>query len=55
MHPGPMNRGLEISAEGADAANSVVLEQVANGVTVRMAVLYSLLGGVSLQAETERK
>ena len=55
MHPGPMNRGLEISAEGADAANSVVLEQVANGVTVRMAVLYSLLGGVPFQAETERK
>jgi aspartate carbamoyltransferase catalytic subunit len=44
-HPGPMNRGLEISAEAADAANSLILEQVAAGVAVRMSVLYSLLGG----------
>lgn len=43
MHPGPMNRGLEITAEAADSANSTVLEQVANGVSVRMAVLYTLL------------
>jgi aspartate carbamoyltransferase catalytic subunit len=44
-HPGPMNRGLEISAEAADAANSLVLDQVAAGVAVRMSVLYELLGG----------
>ncbi len=44
-HPGPMNRGLEISAEAADAASSLVLDQVAAGVAVRMAVLYQLLGG----------
>jgi aspartate carbamoyltransferase catalytic subunit len=48
MHPGPMNRGLEISAESADSPRSVVLAQVANGVLVRMAVLYQLLGGASL-------
>lgn len=46
MHPGPMNRGLEISAKAADSAQSTVLEQVANGVSIRMAVLYSLLSGV---------
>ena len=45
LHPGPMNRGMEITAEVADSANSVVIEQVANGVSVRMAVLYLLLGG----------
>ncbi|HEU5223700.1 MAG TPA: aspartate carbamoyltransferase catalytic subunit [Candidatus Lumbricidophila sp.] len=45
MHPGPMNRGLEISALAADSAQSTVLEQVANGVSVRMAVLYLLLSG----------
>ena len=45
MHPGPMNRGLEISAESADSSQSVILEQVSNGVLVRMAVLYQLLGG----------
>ncbi|MGC5627289.1 aspartate carbamoyltransferase catalytic subunit [Georgenia sp. Z1344] len=45
MHPGPMNRGLEISAEAADSSRSVVLEQVRNGVAVRMAVLYLLLAG----------
>jgi aspartate carbamoyltransferase catalytic subunit len=45
MHPGPMNRGLEISAEAADSARSTVLEQVTNGVSVRMAVLYLLLAG----------
>ncbi len=43
MHPGPMNRGLEISADAADSVRSVVVEQVANGVAVRMAVLYLLL------------
>ena len=45
LHPGPMNRGMEITAEVADSENSVVIEQVANGVSVRMAVLYLLLGG----------
>jgi aspartate carbamoyltransferase catalytic subunit len=45
MHPGPMNRGLEITAEVADAARSVIVEQVTNGVSVRMAVLYLLLSG----------
>jgi aspartate carbamoyltransferase catalytic subunit len=45
MHPGPMNRGLEISASAADSAQSTVLEQVANGVSIRMAVLYTLLAG----------
>ena len=45
MHPGPMNRGVEIASEVADGAYSVILEQVANGVAVRMAVLYLLAGG----------
>ncbi|GAA4063963.1 aspartate carbamoyltransferase catalytic subunit [Microbacterium laevaniformans] len=45
MHPGPMNRGLEISADAADSPRSTVLEQVANGVSVRMAVLYLVLAG----------
>ncbi|WP_368499715.1 aspartate carbamoyltransferase catalytic subunit [Herbiconiux sp. A18JL235] len=45
MHPGPMNRGLEISAGAADSPQSTVLEQVANGVSIRMAVLYLLLSG----------
>ena len=44
MHPGPMNRGVEVAAEVADGPASLVTEQVANGVAVRMAVLYSLLG-----------
>jgi len=46
MHPGPMNRGLEITAECADSARSVIVEQVTNGVSVRMAVLYLLLAGL---------
>ena len=50
MHPGPMNRGLEIAAEGADSARSVIVEQVANGVSVRMAILYILLTGQPLEA-----
>ena len=45
MHPGPMNRGLEISAEAADSAQSVVVEQVANGVSIRMAILYLFIAG----------
>jgi aspartate carbamoyltransferase catalytic subunit len=51
MHPGPMNRGLEISAASADSAHSVILEQVTNGVVVRMAVLYLLMGGSSIPKE----
>jgi aspartate carbamoyltransferase catalytic subunit len=47
MHPGPMNRGLEITSDIADSDHSVVLEQVTNGVAVRMAVLYLLAGGRS--------
>ena len=47
MHPGPMNRGVEIASEIADGPYSVILEQVANGVAVRMAVLYLLAGGVA--------
>ncbi|HET9691134.1 MAG TPA: aspartate carbamoyltransferase catalytic subunit [Acidimicrobiales bacterium] len=51
MHPGPVNRGVEIAAEVADAPGSVITRQVANGVAVRMAVLYLLLGsGVDLAA-----
>ena len=45
MHPGPMNRGVEIASDVADGPYSVILEQVTNGVAVRMAVLYLLLGG----------
>lgn len=47
MHPGPMNRGLEISAKAADSNQSTVLEQVANGVSIRMAVLYLLVSGAT--------
>ena len=45
MHPGPINRGVEIDAEVADGPNSVILDQVSAGVAVRMAILYKLLGG----------
>ena len=45
MHPGPMNRGVEITAEVADGARSVITEQVANGLKVRMAIMYLLIGG----------
>ena len=48
MHPGPMNRGMEIAAEVADSTRSVIVEQVSNGVSIRMAVLYLLLGGAQL-------
>lgn len=50
MHPGPMNRGVEIASEVADGPYSVILEQVTNGVAVRMAVLYLLAGGVEHEA-----
>ncbi len=49
MHPGPMNRGVEIAAEVADQSRSVVTRQVANGVAVRMAVLFLLLGSGSIR------
>jgi aspartate carbamoyltransferase catalytic subunit len=45
MHPGPMNRGLEISSAAADSHRSTVLDQVRNGVSIRMAALYLLLSG----------
>ena len=50
MHPGPMNRGVEIASEVADGPYSVILDQVANGVAVRMAVLYLLAGGAEHEA-----
>jgi aspartate carbamoyltransferase catalytic subunit len=50
MHPGPMNRGVEIAAEVADSDRSTIVQQVANGVTVRMAVLYLMLGGATEEA-----
>lgn len=50
MHPGPMNRGVEIAAEVADSVRSTIVEQVANGVSVRMAVLYLLLGGALIES-----
>ena len=53
MHPGPMNRGVEISSEIADGSRSLILDQVTNGVAVRMAVLYLLAGGG--HAEPEQK
>ncbi len=53
MHPGPMNRGVEIAAEVADSPRSTIVEQVANGVSVRMAVLYLLLGGADLGGTNE--
>jgi hypothetical protein len=45
MHPGPMNRGIEIASDVADGTRSLILDQVANGLAVRMAVLYLLAGG----------
>jgi aspartate carbamoyltransferase catalytic subunit len=45
LHPGPINRGVELSPEVADGSHSVILDQVQNGVAVRMAVLYLLAGG----------
>ncbi len=54
MHPGPTNRGVELSAEVADGTHSVILDQVTNGVAVRMAVLYLLLGKGKQKTEDER-
>jgi aspartate carbamoyltransferase catalytic subunit len=53
MHPGPMNRGVEISQDVADGGQAVILEQVTNGVAVRMAVLYLLCGGVQMSKPDE--
>jgi aspartate carbamoyltransferase catalytic subunit len=47
MHPGPINRGVEISSEVADGAHSIILQQVENGVAIRMAVLYLLAGQIA--------
>jgi aspartate carbamoyltransferase catalytic subunit len=54
MHPGPMNRGVEISQDVADGKNAVILEQVTNGVAVRMAVLYLLSGGEAPETKSEK-
>ena len=53
MHPGPMNRGVEIASDVADSPRSVILDQVANGVPVRMAVLYLLLAGRPWEGERD--
>ena len=50
MHPGPINRGLEISSEIADGVHSVILSQVANGIAIRMSVLSLVMGGSAAQA-----
>ncbi|MGW6130573.1 aspartate carbamoyltransferase catalytic subunit [Cellulomonas sp. NPDC055163] len=55
MHPGPMNRGLEISADAADSDRAVIVEQVSNGVAVRMAVLYLLLAGETTNVKVDGK
>ena len=54
LHPGPMNRGVEIDSDVADGPHSVILDQVTNGVAVRMAVLYLLAGGMPEKAESAR-
>jgi aspartate carbamoyltransferase catalytic subunit len=55
LHPGPMNRGVEIDSDVADGPHSVILEQVTNGVAVRMAVLYLLAGGMPEKAEAAKR
>ncbi|MBS1661073.1 MAG: aspartate carbamoyltransferase, partial [Bacteroidetes bacterium] len=50
MHPGPINRGVELDSDAADSKQSIILQQVENGVAVRMAVLYLLAGGASRTA-----
>jgi aspartate carbamoyltransferase catalytic subunit len=54
LHPGPMNRGVEIDSDVADGPHSVILDQVTNGVAVRMAVLYLLAGGMPEKAESAK-
>jgi aspartate carbamoyltransferase catalytic subunit len=51
MHPGPMNRGIEISSKVADSSNAVINEQVTNGIAVRMAVLYLLVAARNKQGK----
>ncbi len=53
MHPGPINRGVEIESEVADGPNSVILQQVSNGVAVRMAVLFLVNQAAALQSENK--
>lgn len=55
LHPGPMNRGVEIDAKSADSVRSVIVDQVTNGVFIRMAVLYLLLSGTSINLSEEAK
>jgi aspartate carbamoyltransferase catalytic subunit len=54
MHPGPINRGIEIASEIADGSSSLILDQVTNGVAVRMAVLYLLAGGSHTEVDVDR-
>ena len=54
LHPGPMNRGVEIDSDVADGPDSVILDQVTNGIAVRMAVLYLLAGGAPEKAESAK-
>lgn len=55
LHPGPMNRGVEIDSDVADGPHSVILDQVTNGVAIRMAVLYLLAGGAPEKAEAAKR
>ena len=55
LHPGPMNRGVEIDSDVADGPHAVILDQVTNGVAVRMAVLYLLAGGRPELAEAAKR
>jgi aspartate carbamoyltransferase catalytic subunit len=55
MHPGPMNRGIEIAPDVADSLSSVILDQVTNGVAVRMALLYLLMGGKTNETSHSRR
>jgi aspartate carbamoyltransferase catalytic subunit len=54
MHPGPINRGIEIASEIADGSSSLILDQVTNGVAVRMAVLYLLAGGSHPEVDADK-
>ena len=54
LHPGPINRGVELSSDVADGPHSVILDQVQNGVAVRMAILYLLAGGAGEGARAEK-
>jgi aspartate carbamoyltransferase catalytic subunit len=55
LHPGPMNRGVEIDSDVADGDHAVILEQVTNGIAIRMSVLYLLAGGESTEAEDAKR